>query len=126
MHDVLRFWLDRGVDGVRADVVHCIGKDPELPDDPAAGGRHPPQRPQRRPGDPRRLRAIRSLVDAYPGDRVIVGEVYLLSTEAVATYYGHERRAPPGLQLPAPVRPVATARPWTRCIERDRRRPGPP
>ena len=34
MHDVLRFWLDRGVDGFRADVVHCIGKDPSLPDDP--------------------------------------------------------------------------------------------
>ena len=35
MHDVLRFWIDRGVDGFRADVVHCIGKDPELADMPA-------------------------------------------------------------------------------------------
>ncbi len=32
MLDVLRFWLDRGVDGFRADVVHLIGKDPALPD----------------------------------------------------------------------------------------------
>ena len=31
MHDVLRFWLDRGVDGFRADVVHLIGKDPRSP-----------------------------------------------------------------------------------------------
>ena len=31
MHDVLRFWLDRGVDGFRIDVVHCIGKDPTSP-----------------------------------------------------------------------------------------------
>jgi alpha-glucosidase len=32
MHDGLRFWLDKGVDGFRADVVHLIGKDPALPD----------------------------------------------------------------------------------------------
>jgi len=30
MHGVLRFWLDRGIDGFRADVVHLIGKDPAL------------------------------------------------------------------------------------------------
>src|SRR3954469_24890409 len=35
MHDALRFWLDRGVDGFRADVVHLIGKDQALPDQPA-------------------------------------------------------------------------------------------
>ena len=34
MHGVLRFWLDRGVDGFRADVVHLIGKDERLPDQP--------------------------------------------------------------------------------------------
>ena len=34
MHDTLRFWLDRGVDGFRMDVIHAIGKDPALPDDP--------------------------------------------------------------------------------------------
>jgi alpha-glucosidase len=34
MHGVLRFWLDRGIDGFRMDVIHCIGKDPALPDDP--------------------------------------------------------------------------------------------
>ncbi len=30
--DVLRFWLDRGVDGFRVDVAHGLVKHPELPD----------------------------------------------------------------------------------------------
>src|SRR5438094_16639 len=34
MQGVLRFWLDRGVDGFRADVVHLIGKDEALPNRP--------------------------------------------------------------------------------------------
>jgi alpha-glucosidase len=33
MKDTLRFWIDRGVDGFRVDVVDHIGKDPELRDD---------------------------------------------------------------------------------------------
>lgn len=32
MRSVLRFWLDRGVDGFRVDVAHGLVKDPELPD----------------------------------------------------------------------------------------------
>ncbi|HEX2273924.1 MAG TPA: alpha-amylase family glycosyl hydrolase, partial [Acidimicrobiales bacterium] len=87
MHDVLRFWLDRGVDGFRVDVVHGLGKDPALPDDPAdqtvphssvndAAETHPI------------LRDLRRLVDGYPGDRVLVGEVYLLDTRRVARYFG--------------------------------------
>lgn len=32
VHDVLRFWLDRGVSGFRMDVINLISKVPELPD----------------------------------------------------------------------------------------------
>ena len=32
MHDVLRFWLDRGVDGFRVDAPHRLGKDALLRD----------------------------------------------------------------------------------------------
>jgi alpha-glucosidase len=34
---VLRFWLDRGVDGIRVDVAHALVKAPGLPDSDAAG-----------------------------------------------------------------------------------------
>ena len=35
--DVLRFWLDRGIDGFRMDVAHGLVKDPEFPDVENAG-----------------------------------------------------------------------------------------
>ena len=47
MHGVMRFWLDRGVDGFRIDVIHGIGKDPALPDDPPEVAGAPPLHPQR-------------------------------------------------------------------------------
>ena len=49
MHEVLRFWLDRGVDGFRADVIHNIGKDPKLPDLPEKLEKVPQQASTRRP-----------------------------------------------------------------------------
>ncbi len=89
MHATLRFWLDRGVDGFRMDVVHLIGKDPELPDDPEhlRGLTHVPlnHRPETHP----LLRDLRRLLDSYDGDRVAVGEVFLLDTAQIAEYYGH-------------------------------------
>jgi alpha-glucosidase len=85
MHDTLRFWLDRGVDGFRMDVIHMIGKDP---------ARFTPAFDS--PIDAERthalLREVRAVLDAYPGERVSVGEVYILDVHDVATYVG----APPG------------------------------
>jgi alpha-glucosidase len=87
-HDVLRFWLDRGVDGFRADVIHCIGKHPDLPDDRSDLAEIPKSATNDDPSTHELLRGIRSLLDGYPGERMIVGEVYLLDTARVATYYG--------------------------------------
>ncbi len=89
MHGVVRFWLDRGVDGFRVDVVHGLGKDPALPDAPPETAHLPWSGQNDHESTHAILRDLRRLVDAYPGDRVLVGEVYLLSTPRVATYYGH-------------------------------------
>jgi len=88
MHDTLRFWLDRGVDGFRMDVIHCIGKDPALPDAPDVVARIPWCALNDYDGTHELLRGIRSVLDEYPGERVAVGEVFLLSTAQVARYYG--------------------------------------
>lgn len=88
MHDVLRFWLDRGVDGFRADVVHNIGKHEALADHDPAIAKIPHCALNDDPLTHGHLREIRKLLDAYPGDRAMVGEVFLLSSEQVADYYG--------------------------------------
>jgi alpha-glucosidase len=88
MHGVLRFWLDRGVDGFRADVVHGIGKDPALPDVPPELADTPYSSLNDHESTHELLRGMRRLLDSYPGDRMMVGEVYLLSTAEVARYYG--------------------------------------
>jgi alpha-glucosidase len=115
MHDVLRFWLDRGVDGIRADVIHCIGKDPALPDDPPEVAGIPHSALNDVAVTHQRLRHIRKLVDGYP-DRVVVGEVYLLSTDAVATYYGNGDELHLSFNFP-PLYARWEARKWRRCIE---------
>src|SRR5256885_8182309 len=68
MHDVVRFWLDRGVDGFRIDAIHRIAKDPRLRDNAGAARRHDEDWETIH----ERLRGIRRVVDAY-GDRMIVG-----------------------------------------------------
>ncbi len=88
MHAVLRFWLDRGVDGFRIDVVHCLGKDPALPDDPPGLAGVPHAVLNDHPATHDLLRGIRRLADAYPGDRMLVGEVFQFVQPDVTTYYG--------------------------------------
>lgn len=93
MHDVIRFWLDRGVDGLRMDVVHCIGKDPALPDDPAELAGIPHTAIHEDPRTHELLGRIRALFDGYD-ERMAVGEVYLVGekvTERTAAYAGPDQ-----------------------------------
>jgi alpha-glucosidase len=79
--DVLRFWLDRGVDGVRLDSINRLGKDPAYRDNVA--GR--PARQQDWPTLHEYLRQVRALVDSYPG-AVTVGEVWEFDQRRILPY----------------------------------------
>jgi alpha-glucosidase len=104
MHEALRFWLRRGVDGFRVDVIHHLAKDPELRDNPPNPDWAPGQNPYRRllatntadrPEVHEVIAGIRAVVDEYP-DRMLIGELYL-PVERLMLYYGAGGR---GLQLP--------------------------
>ncbi|MBI2764997.1 MAG: alpha-amylase [Chloroflexi bacterium] len=95
MHDVLRFWLDRGVDGFRIDVMGMIVKHPGLADNPPAPGWKPGgsdyarflwRNNRNHPDVYPAVRGIRRVLDEY-ADRVAVGEVFG-TAEEVAAYYG--------------------------------------
>jgi alpha-glucosidase len=87
---ILRFWLDRHVDGFRIDVAHGLAKDSEMPD---IGQRFAPGGAARE-GHPHWdqdavhdvYRGWRRVIDEYPGERAFVGEIWLHSTERVARY----------------------------------------
>jgi alpha-glucosidase len=82
------WWLDRGVDGFRIDVVHALGKDPRLPDAPAEVAGRPWSIMTEHPDTHGILREWRALLNGRSHDPVSVGEVFLLDTSKVATYYG--------------------------------------
>jgi len=78
MLDVLRFWLDRGVDGFRVDMVGFLAKDPQFRDEPPVpeGGNvfAATQYQWNQPENLDYLREMRAVVDAY-SDRVLIGEM---------------------------------------------------
>ena len=88
MQGVVRFWLDRGVDGFRLDAVNVIVKDARLRDDPPTSGDFPlPLSGENAEVDhvysgnrPEAIAALRSL-RAAAGDALLVGEVYLPTSE---------------------------------------------
>jgi alpha-glucosidase len=89
MHDTLRHWLDRGVDGFRADVVHVIGKGDDLPHLDERQSRHPLIEIDP-PYAHDLLRRIRGLLDGYDHRPMMVGEVYLLGDGQTVKYLGDD------------------------------------
>ncbi|HZN13208.1 MAG TPA: alpha-amylase family glycosyl hydrolase [Acidimicrobiales bacterium] len=117
MHATLRFWLDRGVNGFRADVVHAIGKGRDLPDMPSGLDPVATTLFHDYAHTHTLLRDIRKLLNAYPGDRMMVGEVYILSTAKVAEYYGNGDELHLAFNFP-PLHAPWDAVAWRRRIDR--------
>jgi alpha-glucosidase len=83
--EVLRFWLDRGVDGFRIDVAHALFKDPSFADEePWEGELAFADRRSciNQPEVHETYRRWRKLA----GDRVLVGEIVLEDQQRVAEY----------------------------------------
>jgi alpha-glucosidase len=95
MQDVLRFWLDRGVDGFRLDAIDKLVKDADLRDDPPASA--PFALPLNEEydqlehlysaGSPE-IRHALGAIRAAAGDKLLVGEVYLPAAH-VTPYLEH-------------------------------------
>jgi alpha-glucosidase len=90
--DVLRFWLDRGVDGIRIDSAAILVKDPLLADmrpgaQPEPGNGHAYID---RDGIHEIYRQWREITDTYPGDRALIGEIWLPDHNRFARYLGQD------------------------------------
>ena len=95
IHDVMRFWLSKGVDGFRVDVIWHLIKDAQFRDNPP--------NPNFKPGRPLYERILplhstdqpevheviaqmRRVIDEFDS-RVLIGEIYL-PLERLVAYYG--------------------------------------
>jgi alpha-glucosidase len=121
MHDGMRFWLDRGVDGFRVDVIWQMIKDDQFRDNPPnpgwAEGMWPYERllpvyTADRPEILEVVAGLRRVVDEYD-ERVLIGEIYL-PIERLVAYYGEDLT---GAHLPFNFQLILTA--WdARSIDR--------
>jgi alpha-glucosidase len=112
---ILRFWLDRGVDGFRVDVAHGLVKEEDLPDwdvpvailgGLAPVGPPPPMWDQE--GVHEIYREWRAVLDEYEGGRILVAEAWVQPAERLARYVRPDEmhQAFNFMYLSAPWRPA--------------------
>lgn len=91
--EILKFWLDRGVDGFRVDQPHAMAKAPGLPDHPYVaeagagfieGRENPPMWFQDSVHEI--FRNWRKILESYPGERAMCGEAYVLPLSFMARW----------------------------------------
>jgi alpha-glucosidase len=113
MYDALRFWLRRGVDGFRVDVIWHLIKDAAFRDNPPNPAYRPGQAEINRflqvhSADQPEIHAVvaemRAVLDEFP-ERVLIGEIYL-PLERLVAYYGKDLA---GAHLPFNFQLIHTA-----------------
>lgn len=106
MMNVMRFWLDKGIDGFRVDVMWHMIKDAQLRDNPPFPGstydandliydHYTPVYSTDQPEVHDIVRMMRAVTDEYD-ERVLIGEIYL-PIHKLVTYYGQDNK---GAHLP--------------------------
>ena len=122
MLGAMRFWLDRGVDGFRLDVVYRCVKDEALRDDPPNPDYDPASDPPFAAVIPTHsadlpevmplvVEPMRRLVEAYRA-RLLIGEIYL-PFERLVSYYGR------GAGVHLPFNFALVFAPWSAGALRD-------
>ncbi|WP_114783650.1 alpha-amylase family glycosyl hydrolase [Botryobacter ruber] len=97
MYDVMRYWLDKGVDGFRVDVMWHMVQDEQFRDNPPNPNYEPhmatyeqlmPVFSTDQPEVHDIVREMRRVLDSYD-ERMMIGEIYL-PIHKLMTYYGSE------------------------------------
>ena len=123
MYDVLRFWLRRGVDGFRVDVIYHVIKDAQFRDNPPnpdyVPGRDPAHhrllpeytvdQPEVQQSWSPRCAACCDEFSREGGERVLIGEIYLPIPRLVAYYGANGAGLLQGAQLPFNFHLIGTA-----------------
>ncbi len=105
MLDIVRFWLDKGVDGLRLDIFHAVFKDDRFRDNPFSwrigqpvdsndGANQKKKYTMNLPENVEFAGRLRAFTDRWSPPRVLIGEVFG-PHEVIRNYLGNDTR--PGL-----------------------------
>ena len=119
VYDAMLFWLDRGVDGFRMDVLWLLIKDDQYRPNPvnpdwtsgSSFGQFLPLYTSDRPETHQIVSEMRALLDTY-SERLLIGEIYL-PLDRLVTYYGIDPNVADsqGAEMPFNFHLIQT--PWT-------------
>lgn len=115
----MAFWLDRGVDGFRLDLVNHLIEDDALRDNPRwwAGPFQESRHTRNHPETHAAIAELRALTDRY-ADRMMVGEIVSMPWErSPAHEYTHDRELHTAFDLSLPAQIRFSASVWARIID---------